>query len=242
MREALELLDRDRLGYPRRIGLDPKTASGSAEAHLWFRLPAEKEVEIEDVQIRVDAKGLIMSGAAAIADTPTRLEWRENFRKAEFDTRISAEMTPDTRARAALGLHAAPWVEGPTPLQILYTRSGDAASAEVTADLTGASMTAEPLLWSKEAGVPGRARARLTLRELDVTGLTGVTVEAGDLNLAGNVWLGGAGGAPTRIALDRLAWGASRLEGVKVELGSSTVVRISWAISALSRPISSADW
>jgi hypothetical protein len=257
LREALELLDRDRLAYPRRIGLDPKTASGLAEAHLWFRLPAEKDVGIEDVQIRVEAKlfdaalteaafgapirdgrldvavdtkGLTMSGTAAIADTPTRLEWRENFRKAEFDTRISAEMTPDTRARAALGLHAAPWVEGPTPLEILYTRSGDAASAEVTVDLTRASMTAEPLLWSKEAGLPGRARARLSLRKLDVTGLTDVTVEAGDLSLAGNVWLGGAAGAPTRIALERLAWGGSRLEGVRVELGSSTIVRIASGI------------
>ena len=253
VRDALLLLDRDRLGYPRKMGLDPKTASGTAEAHLWFRLPADNEVEIEDVQVRVEAKltdaalteaafgapvrdgvldlavdtkKMTLSGTAAIADTPARLEWRENFGKAEFDTRIAAELTPDTRARAALGLHTAPWIEGPTPLTILYTRKGEAATADVTADLTRASMLAEPLGWRKEAGVPGRARAKLALRKLEVTALNGVTLEAGDLSLAGTVAFGRGGAAPTRIALDRLAWGGSRLTGIDVELGAATLVRI----------------
>jgi uncharacterized protein YhdP len=254
VREALQLLDRDRLGYARRMGLDPKTASGTVEAHLWFRLPSDKDVDLEDVELRVEAKladaalteaafgapvrngalellvdtkGLTMSGTANIADTPAQLEWRENFGKAEFDTRISAELTPDTRARAEMGLHAAPWVDGPTPLKVVYTRSGDAAKAEVAADLTRASMAAEPLGWSKEPGVPGRARATLSLRKLEVTALSGVTLEAGNLSLAGNVAIGRRAGVPTRISLDRLAWGRSRLEGVDVELGpAATVVHV----------------
>jgi uncharacterized protein YhdP len=253
VRDALELLDRKRLGYPRRIGIDPKTASGSAEAKLWFRLPADKDVKMEDVSIRVEAqltdaaltdaafgvpigdgqlelavdmKGLDMAGTAAIAGTPTRLTWRENFRRAAFDTRINAELTPGTRARAALGLHTAPWVEGPTPLEILYTRTGDSAKAEITADLTRASMDLEPLAWSKPAGVPGRARATLALRKREVVAFDAVSLEAGDLRLAGKVAIGRAADAPTRIALTRLAWGASSLEDVAVELGSTTEVRI----------------
>ena len=55
VREALELIDRDRLGYPRKMGIDPKTASGSAEARLHFRLPAKKNVKIEEVDLRIDA-------------------------------------------------------------------------------------------------------------------------------------------------------------------------------------------
>jgi hypothetical protein len=253
VREALELLDRDRLGYPRKMGLDPKTASGSSEAHLWFRLPAQKDVDLEDVQIRVEAKllnaalteaafgapvsdgeldlvvdteGLSMSGTAAIAGTPSRLEWRENFGKAEFDTRMKAELTPDTRARAALGLHASPWVEGPTPLEILYTRSGENATAEVTADLTRAALAVEPIGWSKEPGVPGHARATLSLRKLDVISLEKVSLEAGDLSLAGRVLIGSATGAPTRLAFDHLAWGGSRLQLVEATLGQSISVRI----------------
>jgi uncharacterized protein YhdP len=253
VRDALELLDRDRLGYPRKIGIDPKTASGSSEAHLWFRLPAVKDVDLEDVQIRVEAKlldaalteaafgapvgegeldlvvdtkGLSMSGTAEIADTPTQLEWRENFAKAEFDTRIQAQMTPDTQARAALGFDAAPWVEGPTPLEIRYTRSGEKATAEVTADLTQATLAAEPIGWGKGAGVPGHARATLFLRKRDVTALEKLSVEAGDLSLAGQVLVGSAAGASTRVALDHLAWGGSRLQLVEAQIGDSISVRI----------------
>lgn len=257
VREALALLNRDRLGYPRKMGIDPKWTSGAAAAHLWFRLPGKKGVTLEEVELRVEVEtedlamsekafgvpvtdgrlqltveptGMTMVGTAAVAGTTTQLEWRENFGKAEFDTRISAEAAPDTAARAALGLHAAPWVEGPTPLKILYTRTGANATAEVTADLTEATLAAEPLGWSKVAGTPGEARARLVLRKGDVVGVNDIALEAGDLRLAGNVSLGAGATDPTRIGLDRLAWGGSRLEGVEVELGSSIQVRIAEGI------------
>ncbi|HXV23780.1 MAG TPA: AsmA-like C-terminal domain-containing protein [Alphaproteobacteria bacterium] len=255
--DALELLDRERLGYPRKVGIDPKATSGSARTTLWFQLPGKKDVRIEDVQLRVesrltdvamsekafgaavrdgrldlavDSKGMTISGTAAIADTSTRLEWRENFGKAEFDTRIVAEAEPDTAARAALGLHAAPWVEGPTPLKILYTRSGTSATADVTADLTKAALAAEPLGWSKQPGVPGKARARIAMRRREVTALTDIAVEAGDLSLAGNVSIGAAQTGPTRITLERLAWGDSRLEGIEASLGNAIDIRIAGGV------------
>ena len=143
LRDALELINRDRLGYPKKMGVDPKTATGAAEARLYFRLPAKKDVGIEEVELKVEAKltdatmanlafgaavsagnldltvdrkGMRLAGTALIAETATTLEWRENFGKAEFDTRILAEAAPDGPARAALGLNAAPWLDGPTPL------------------------------------------------------------------------------------------------------------------------------
>ncbi len=182
------------------------------------------------LKLAVDPKGMTISGTADLADTPTRLEWRENFGRAEFDTRITAEAEPDTAARAALGLHAEPWVEGPTPLKIVYTRSGTSATADVAADLTEASLAAEPLGWSKKAGVPGKASARIALRQREVTALTNISLDAGDLSLAGNVSIGAAESAPTRIVLDRLAWGDSRLEGIEMELGSAIRVRIAGGV------------
>jgi uncharacterized protein YhdP len=257
VRDALELINRDRLGYPRKMGIDPKASSGSAEAHLRFRLPAKKDVKIEEVDLRIDVKladaaltdaafgaavsagdldmtierdGLTMKGVAEIADTRTSLEWRENFGKAEFDTRIVAEAAPDEAARATLGLHAAPWVEGRTPVKLIYTRSGQKAMADVTADLTEASLSAEPLAWSKPPGVPGEAHALVALDGRDVVALNEVSLRAGDLVLDGSVVLGASGEALTRIALDRLAWGGSRLQGVKIELGSRIRVEIAGGV------------
>lgn len=257
LRDALQLIDQDRLGFPRKMGIDPNTASGSAEAHLWFRLPGRKDVSIEEVELRVEAKladaamtddafgaavregnldllversGMTLAGTAVVADTATRLEWRENFGAAEFDTRVTAEATLDGPARAALGLHAAPWVEGPTPLKIVYTRIGETATASVSADLTGAALAAEPIGWSKEAGVPGTAHATIALRKRKPTALTDMVLNAGDLSLAGSVAIGSEGNDPTRIALDHLAWGGTRLEKVDIELGRSILVRIAGGV------------
>ena len=258
LRDALLLIDHDPLGYPRKVGIDPKTASGSAEAHLWFRLPATKDVGTEEVELRVEAKladlvmtdaafgapvrdgsfdltverpGMTLTGTAVIANTATRLEWRENFGAAEFDTRIAAEAAPDGRTRAALGLHTAPWVEGPTPLQVVYTRNGATATASVTADLTQATLAVEPIGWRKKAGIPGQAHAIIALHNhRDVAALTDVVVDAGDLSLAGSVSMGTTDGAPTRIALNHVAWGGSRLEQVDIELGRSILVRIAGGV------------
>ena len=167
-----------------------------------------------------------MTGTARIADSPIRLEWQENFGKAKFDTRITADAAPDGKARAALGLDTAPWIEGPTPLHVLYTRSGATATAEVTADLTQASLEAEPLAWSKPAGVPGEARAVVALNKRDVIALNKISLKADDLSLAGSVVLGASGQTPSRIVLDHLAWGGSRLEGVRIELASRILVDI----------------
>lgn len=253
LRDALDLIDHDRLGYPSKMGIDPKTVSGAAESRLWFRFPGQKDVRVDEVELRVEAKladvamsdaafgaavrkgdldlvvereGMTLAGTAMIADTATRLEWRENFGAAEFDTRITAEAAPGGSARAALGLHAAPWVEGPTPLEIVYTRLGDAATAKITADLSRAALAAEPLGWSKKPGVPGRAQATITLKKQKPTALTGVVLNAGDLKLSGNVIIGSTGTGPTRIALSDLAWGGSRLKGVEIQLGRSVLIEI----------------
>ena len=139
VRDGLTLIDHDRLGYPRKMGIDPKSASGSGAVHLWFRLPAHKNVRIDEVALRVDAElsdvalseasfgvpirngdlnlmvertGMTLDGTAVVADTTARLKWQENFGSGAFDTQLTADATPDDVAFRKLGFDPAPWLDG----------------------------------------------------------------------------------------------------------------------------------
>ena len=252
-RAALELIDHKRLGYPSRIGLDPKTASGEATAHLRFELPAKKDIAIEEVKLRIEGKlaqaglagfvlgadleqadvdlviepdGMDITGTASLAGGRAAIEWRENFTPdAPFGSRMVARGQIDGKGRKALGLETAPWVEGPTPLDLLYTRKGESATLAIDADLTQASMAAEPLGWKKAPGTPGRASAVLALEGEKARALDRVSITAGDLFASGKVSLD-AMGKPERIALRELAWAGSRLRNVEIVPGAETLVRI----------------
>ena len=253
VRDGLVLIDYDRLGYPRKMGIDPKSASGSGTVHLWFRLPAHKSVHIDEVNLRVEAQltdvamseaafgvpinsgdldlmvertGMTLEGTAVVAGTSTRLKWQENFGSGAFDTQLTADATPDEEVLAKVGFNPAPWAAGRIPLHVVYTRTGANATANVVADLTQATLTAEPIAWRKEAGVRAEARATVALNKRQVTGVSDIRLAAGDLNLTGSVTPGNTNTTPTRLSFDQLAWGNSRLDKVEIELSKPTQIRI----------------
>ena len=253
VRDGLVLIDYDRLGYPRKMGIDPKSASGSGAVHLWFRLPAHKSVHIDEVNLRVEAQltdvamteaafgvpidsgdldltvertGMTLEGTAVVAGTSTRLKWQENFGPAAFNTQLTADATPDDAALAKMGFDPSPWAAGPVPLHVVYTRTATGASANIVADLTRATLVAEPIGWRKEAGVHAEGSATVALNNRKLSGISDIRLSAGDLTLAGNVTMGNTSGTPTRLSFDHLAWGNSRLEKVDIELSKPTQIRI----------------
>ena len=257
VREALELLDRDRLGYPRKLGLDPSRSGGEALSRLRFRFPGEGDLALDDVEFQVDtkvtggsvadavlgadvtdadltistdAKGLTATGAIKVAGEPATVEWREEFGQAKVDTRIALAATTTTEQRAALGFDFRPWIDGPLPINLVYTRSKTRGSVVVAANLGKARLEAEPIGWAKAIDVPGSASLKVELIDNRPVAIEDIDVEAGDLAARGRVELDPAGKKPLRLEFSRAAWGHTDLNGVTAEIGEEIMVSVDGGI------------
>lgn len=135
---ALDLLDREPLGYTSRLGLSAEGVGGAAEVDLALSVPLLKGVRLDDVtvaararlrevvlppvisdlgvtdgnvELAVDVEGMDVTGAIALAGIPMRLEWRENFTdNAAFRSRYHLHATLDESQRRRIGLDMAPFV------------------------------------------------------------------------------------------------------------------------------------
>ncbi|NVK19080.1 MAG: hypothetical protein HWE30_10320 [Methylocystaceae bacterium] len=106
LRETLEFIDREPLGFAKALGLDPKKTSGQTETNLkmsflllddlkWDGVDVSaksigKEITINDVifeqnlsngeiKLDVDKKGMDVDGKIVLGTIPADLKWRENF-------------------------------------------------------------------------------------------------------------------------------------------------------------------
>ncbi len=134
--DALDLLDREPLGFASALGLPSQGVGGRASARLGLRVPLGRDVGLADVAVdaearlrevvlppvvadiavadgsvtlAVDTTGMDVEGAVVLAGIPARLEWRENFgAAAAFRSRFRVRATLDDSQRRRLGLAAGP--------------------------------------------------------------------------------------------------------------------------------------
>jgi len=119
LRDTLEFIDREPLGFAKALGLDPKKTSGQAETNLkmsflllddltWDGVDVRaesigKDIRISDVifgqdlskgeiQLDVDKKGMDVEGKIVLGTIPADLNWRENF---TTDTRFKRRFLLD---------------------------------------------------------------------------------------------------------------------------------------------------
>jgi hypothetical protein len=242
MTDALGLLDHPRLGYMKRLGIDPKTAVGQTNAHLKVVFPADKDLVFEQVdlsaeanlvgagikhvmfgkdlddgnlQLKLTRKAMEIEGTGRFAGIPAAILWNQNFVAADFDTRIRLQGTAEDEERKALGADLGPYVAGPTAFDVTYTTFDD-DSAEVSAkiDLTPTTLSFESLAWSKAAGTAGQAEALLLLPKGRPPVLKNFSISAPDLAANGHGSLTDSFGVG-QMAFDRVSLGKTDLTGVK---------------------------
>ncbi len=246
VQEAMTLLDREPLGYARRFHLDPSSIGGEAAARLRFRFPLEKELlparlqfsaaaNLSDAAVlglfgkydltegtlalKVDGRGLTLSGHAALNDVPLQIDWHRSLEpEAAVRTRYVLSGNLDDSGRDALFLSTGDYLKGPVSAK-LEVLVGDDAALQATAevDLTAARASAPALRWHKPAETEGSLRISLSRPADGDLVVDSFTLAAADLAASGQVSFG-AKGSLRRLELSRLAFGGPQGTDVTASL------------------------
>lgn len=212
VRDALEVLDSEPLGFISDFGIDPARTGGSQRTNAVFALPLLDKITVEEISVatsskltdfsaaeaafgfpvsngeldlKVDRDGLEAQGTAEIGAIPVGLTWVERFNEdSEVRTQYKVRTTLDDMAREQLDLETAPYVTGPVGVGLTYSEAWDGKSAGAAEiDLSESRLDLDPFGWTKEAGVPGRAFVRFHADADGVLSVPEVEAQAADLDL-----------------------------------------------------------
>lgn len=246
LQDALALLDHPRLGYAKKLGIDPKTSGGDATANIFFDFPAAKKLSFAEVKVKVaaemhnvkvaklrfdkdvtqgdlkltlDEKGMNLQGPMTFADVPMNFDWSQTFDdNAAYDERLHVIGNATAAQIAAIGFDYRPWVDGACQCDITYTKlPGGRSTLQGAFDLTNAVLDVPTAKWRKEVGVPGRADLTLEMVNEKPTAIPQFTVTAGDLVTGGALQFA-PDGTISRVTLPEIQVGASHLIGFDAEL------------------------
>lgn len=248
LRDALEVLDHDRLKLISRLGLEPARTSGEVAARIAFDFPLLNDLPFERITVaaraniegaaiedfvfgqaaregrlalEVDKTGMRLEGPITLAGVATEFSWKESFDAAAVQRRVvDARVTRlDAADLKRLGFDLAPYVEGPVSLA-LNADTDQAGATEVKAaiNLQDADLAVPRLLWSKPAGIPGEARVVLTLAGRQPRLLKRIDVTAGSLRAVGNGHFVETGATLAGLDFKTLAFNETSLRDVAFNL------------------------
>ncbi|MFQ6016617.1 MAG: AsmA-like C-terminal domain-containing protein [Kiloniellaceae bacterium] len=151
LRASLELLDHERLGLVRRLGIDPAKTDGQMAARVEFRFSIlSADLTFDDIEVAakanmaqaavqdfllgrdaangtlalaLDKKGMHVTGPLELGHVPIEMDWHEAFsNEAPYRTRLKARVDRiDDAGRRHLGLDLAPYLEGPVSASVVFT-------------------------------------------------------------------------------------------------------------------------
>lgn len=251
--DQLKYLDHEPLRYAAGIGIDPKTTKGTAETRLKLNFIIEKSLTLDRVEvaaqskvtgvsaakavlgrditdgrldIRVDKKGMNLTGTVSIGRIPATLVWRENFedqrtvrRRYDLKARIA-----DTRHLVDLNPNFSPFTEkfirGAMDAEVNYSIFDDnRRRLEIKTDITDAELLAPAFGWSKKAGVKGDARMTMDFEGERISAVPSFSVSANDLEIRGRADYGAGADDLQRIDFDRIFYGRTDIKGALIARG-----------------------
>jgi hypothetical protein len=221
MRDLLTLLDEKPLQYPTRFRIKPAETGGAATVDANFRVPMIKNVGIDQIPIAVKAvvTGLALSlgqetkisngtvtfdvdnthlhalGNINYGSIPLSADWTEAFKSANgITTRLNVRGTLDEQARAALKLRMSDLFSGPVGVVAQLTgRRGVIDTAQATVDLTPATVSFNPISYSKPPGTPATAQISAHLGPKGTVSAADVSVSGAGLSAHGTLNFGADG-------------------------------------------------
>jgi len=232
LKDALKLLDHPRLGYASKIGLKPDEAGGAAQASLDFDFPAEKSLTFARVKIKVDAevqnvamkrirfgqdvtdgtlalkldeKGMTVSGPVKYAGADLDIKWSQAFAD-QVDVRetFQAKGRTSTGSRALVGYDFRPWVDGPSDVDLKFSRRDDGrGTLEANFDLKDAVLAMDFLKWRKPEGIPGQGSLKLHLKGDKPIDITDLVIDGEGFSIAGGATFAPDGGSIAKLSLKK---------------------------------------
>jgi len=240
--EVLAILDNPRLGYAKKLGIEPAGVGGTMAGTLTFNFPAKKGLTFDEMQmsatadiadaavknamlgqdlsdgaakLKLDHDGMTLAGTGKFGGAPLEFQWEENFSGGDFTRRITASGPFNADQRAALGYDLRPYVDGPVDTAVVFTRlPKKRATIDLKLGLAAATLKLPPVKWTKPAGTPGDAHILLDMAGDRVRAATNFSIAAGDLAVSGKAQFGNDDGSLSRIEFDKLKLGRTDLKGV----------------------------
>jgi hypothetical protein len=186
-----------------------------------------RDLEDGAFDLDVNKDGLSLKGRGALAGIPLSLTGSMDFNTGAPDQvvqKIVATGQPDAAQLDAAGLHVTDLVNGQIPLNaVLVERRNGAGSVTLESDLTLATLTIDPLAWSKPSGSAGMATATIRLSHDRLSGIDRVAVRGDDLLITGSAQFGD--GQIRSLMLDQIRIGRTDGRGaVHFEPGAPMAV------------------
>lgn len=242
LRQALEFLDHEGLGYASKLGIDPAATSGRTIIKLNFGIPLLANLHFEQVDMEVAAdisdmtwKRAVLDrdvsdgqltlnvgkdemkvrGTARYVDVPLELNWLEHFAdRVKFRRRVNVRGVAAASNLSAFGMDLERYLAGRLPLELVYTAFDKAPdSIGFKLDLSEAVADVPELDWRKEAGQSGDARFTMILNNGEIREVRDVKVEAEGLVATGSATFAPKSGALATAEIERLVVGATDLRG-----------------------------
>ncbi|BBK33362.1 hypothetical protein STHU_39960 [Allostella humosa] len=215
-REALEVIDRPRLGFLARFGLRPADVSGDSTVRMSFAFPAIESLRMDDVRLKITAqvkKGALpagvrdwrltdaelafevdkdkleASGTGMLLGVPVTITGREIFAaNAPIGSEYTLKGRMDEAARQRFGYDYPPWLRGPADVDLLYrSRLQRRSELLLKADLKPATLTIAEAGWSKPPGVAAQAELAFDFVAGDLQHIRKLHLEAPGLSFDGAI-------------------------------------------------------
>lgn len=243
--DVMKLLDHPRLGFGKKLGINPADFGGEVTTMLAIGFPTVRDVTFDlmtikveseirggtvkqavlgqdltdaDLKLTVDKSSMRVEGNAKLGEAPIELEWDEDFGKAKFVRQLTVNAVVSAAQRAALGFDFRPQIDGAIGTDVVYTQLPKGrATVALKLDLTPASMEVSLAGWSKPKGVAGGAAMVIELSEGRVVAIKDMNIAAGDLEAAGHLEFAEDGRTVSKATFDRLRLGLSDLHAVHAE-------------------------
>jgi hypothetical protein len=250
LKDALKLLDHPKLGYASKIGLKPEEAGGEAQATLDFDFPAEKSLTFARVKIAVDAQiqhvamkrirfgqdvtdgtlalkldqnGMTVSGPVTYAGADLDISWTQQFAdKVDVRETFQAKGRTSTNSRALVGYDFRPWVDGPSDVDLKFSRRDDGrGTLEASFDLKDALLAMDFLKWRKPEGTPAKGALKLHLdgdRPVDITDLA---IDGDGFSIAGGATFAPDGQSIGKLSLKKANIGNSAINDLVADFSNN---------------------
>jgi hypothetical protein len=244
VRDALLLLNHDRLKLIDNLGIDPAATGGTMNTELKFDFPLIAALSFDDIvlsakagiqdaevkqalfgqdatngQLQLDLTNtqMVLKGPVELGGVAATMDWFEPF-DAQLPTgSVFKALIPviNNAGRERLGFDFLPYLDGPVSASVVYTVRRDLPDeVQVAVNLEAAKVEVSPLLWSKPPGIAGEGRAIVELVDGRATRIKNVELMAGDLTARGNVVMDQAGRDISEIFADSLSFGRTSVSAV----------------------------
>lgn len=244
VRDALLLLNHERLKLIDNLGIEPEDTGGTATTDLSFDFPLIAALSFDDVELSADAKvqdasvrqvlfgqdatngqldiavtntQMQLTGPVELGGVPGSVDWFEPFDSSLPTGSVIKALVPsiDNAGRERLGFDFLPYLDGPVSASVVYSvRRELPDEVQIVANLATAKLEAAPLLWAKEPGAPGEIRAVVELVDDRATRIKDIALAAGDLTASGHIAMDEAGRDISEIFAESLQFGRTSVSGV----------------------------